>query len=145
MATQSYAGVTSSAKWKSAEISVEGPKSAGMINISASISENDYLNLKVTSNYGRFEFSNEILSPLLESLTVHRYRQGSGFGKDLFYVCLLYGDRGRANRGTEENPDYHWQHNKVVYLFKPEGSEKRLFKNNEKFWFPSDCSPGYFI
>jgi hypothetical protein len=145
LVSQAYATVTYSAKWKEVSASIEGPKSAGTISVKASTTHDGYLKLNVSSNYGDYEISNEVKAPLIESLTIHRYSEDSEFGKDFFYVCLFYGDRGRTNRGTEEKPDYHWQHNKVVYLFRPGKTEKSLFKNNEKFWFPSDCMPGSFI
>lgn len=143
--SQAFATVTYSAKWKELAITVDGPKSAGNISVKASKSSNGYLNLKVSSNYGDYNFSNEIMAPLIESITIHRYSEDSEFGKDLFYACLFYGEPGRVNRGTEDEPDYHWQYNKVVYSFRPGSTNTKLFKNNEKFWFPSDCMPGSFI
>ena len=142
---QAFATVTYSAKWKEASVSIEGPKSAGTISVKASAAANGYLKLNVSSNYGDYVLVHEVKAPLIESLTIHRYSEDSEFGKDLFYVCLFYGERGRSNRGTEEQPNYHWKYNKVVYSFRPGKTEKVLFKNHEKYWLPSDCMPGSFI
>ncbi|MCZ0866987.1 hypothetical protein O0V09_17430 [Dasania sp. GY-19] len=136
--------VTWSAYWQTVTITAIGPKTAGTITVKAAKDENGFLNLHVQSNYSDSLFSGEIKDPHIESITIHRYSDSIEGYKDLFYVCLYYGTRDKTNYGSEENPYIQWQYNKVVYSFRYNKVETKIFKNNER-WFPSDCIPGSFI
>lgn len=138
------ATVTWSAKQKSAQIVAVGPKSAGDIRVSATETEDGYLNLTVSSNYGDYQYTREIKEPHIQSLTIHRYSESVEGFNNLFYVCLYYGEKARVNLGSAENPDYLWKYNKVVYSFRPEGVGKKITKNIDKPGV-SDCNPGFLI